>query len=333
MTVIRKFFMVAVLFSLVCSASLAAQGGLLSRGKLQKHASTLYRTLAAGIFGFATFCGAQVCLPQALAAAEQVNNQRIEQTAEVRQDAEENAGEVHDRDYVQEILTTTQAFDSQWPYNPLINHAVKDLWLASYYGSLEEIKSLVGQHQYDTYYIGDDRYALLEAMDYAIIGGHLDVVKYLHTQDVMGAPIGQQGGDYLRLAAKHQRWEIMHFLGNNGASFKGAIKYAAETQSETVLFHLLTAGADNNYLNSMNSIMRVKARDGELKAVKFLHTYGADDLNGAMIEAASGRELDVIKYLRVEGADALNEALVKTVGYASIEGVGQGYRDFRFSNR
>ena len=315
MFVQRQIFTVVGMFlliSLVCSVSTDAKGGLPTRlsSKLHGHVSTLSRSFVAGVFTLATLCSGQVCLPQAMAAAEQASSKSIVQNAEVGQVSPKVVKEARHKDlgYEREISTRLGNFGDEATDEAI--DSTEELWLASYYGDLAKVKMLDSKFPYDDpneypLYEGEELVPILdEALTYAVIGGHLDVVGYLVAKGIPHSSFD------LRLAVKHQHWDIVLFLAASGVRLDYAIEYAADIQSETALRHLRAAGADVKHLNRA---MKHAAQSRKLDAVKFLHTHGADDLNKAMFVAADMGDFSIVKYLREQGADDINEALLHAV--------------------
>lgn len=213
------------------------------------------------------------------------------------------------------------------------NHRL--LWLMSYYGDVGSVQhvsqNLLGNNPRQT------SYALHIAMDYAIRGGHLNVVKYLHTQESWSE---KALSHFLLEAARNAHWETMRYLVDRGAKLYSADDYEADIQSEVANFRedfeellyligdsvdtrnetalqlLRAAGAEVSYFNF---IMEGEAEDGDLDGVKLLHTAGADDLNRALLAAVDNVEyeagvddiLEIAEFLIAKGADDIVGAMRK----------------------
>ena len=300
MLVKSKIFKVVGLFlliSLVCSVSTNAQGGLAARlsSKISGHVSTLSRSFAVGIFTLAALCNGQVCLPQAMAAAEQASRDSIVQNTDkgqvstkvVREDRFKNLG------YEREISTRLGGYDKNYIGADTVS-STEELWLASFYGDLEKVKMLDSKFPYDDFdayplYEGEEAvFVLDEALMYAGIGGHLDVAKYLVAKGAKG-----------QVSTKVVREDRFKNLG-----------YEREISARL-------GGYDKNYIGvdtvSSTEELWLASYYGDLEKVKMLDSkFPYDDfdayplhegeeavfvLEEALMYAVIGGHLDVVKYL------------------------------------
>jgi ankyrin repeat protein len=143
------------------------------------------------------------------------------------------------------------------------------------------------------------------ALHYAIVGGELSVVQRLVKAgaDVYAA---------LRLAIKHERWDIARFLMSAGDTGDSALIHACEQGNMPAVAFLLEGKSDINAQVGSVTPLIVAASDGHLDVVKALLAADPPALvNGrsrsrgtALMSAARDKPL-VIQALLAAGADPL----------------------------
>jgi hypothetical protein len=134
-------------------------------------------------------------------------------------------------------------------------------------------------------------------LQYAAIGGHLDIVHLLADN---GANIHANDDAAFRKAAGHGHLEVVQYLVKRGANISEynnmAFQWAVENGHIDVAAYLLNQGADVHA--NRDYALRISARNGNLNLVAFLIDKGAIiDASDALFNAAIQGHVDIIKYL------------------------------------
>ena len=139
-----------------------------------------------------------------------------------------------------------------------------------------------------------------EAIRWASLYGHIEVVKYLVS---IGADIHANNNYAIRLASKHGHLEVVKYLVSIGADIHAdndyAIRYASEKGYLEVVKYLVSIGADIHALN--DEAIRYASLNGHLEIVKYLVSLGADihaDNDYAIRYASLNGHLEIVKYLK-----------------------------------
>jgi ankyrin repeat protein len=170
----------------------------------------------------------------------------------------------------------------------------------------------------------NDHNRINDAICYASMYGHLEVVKHLYENNKKNADITVYKNCPIRIASKNGHLGLVKYLHANGADFteynNRAICDASKNGHLEVVKYLHENGADITVCS--NYPIRIASENGNLELVKYLHTNGAnlrDNAENAMVQAIWGNNLDVVKYLHETGEFQHNVVFVAAgCGYLDI---------------
>ena len=185
-------------------------------------------------------------------------------------------------------------------------------------GQSKELKKFIKKHKHDARSLirdGKDLNTGYQALDFAILKGHIEIVKLLLKS---GANIDLQDGSAIDLAVKNGNEVIIKLLLAEGASIGGCLYNALKNhQPEIAKLFLKDHGeykADVDILDSDGfSALHLAIQDNKLNLVNFLLSNGAhlqkksNCGQTALHYAAKNLNCDMAKYLIERGADVFDQ--------------------------
>jgi len=144
-----------------------------------------------------------------------------------------------------------------------------------------------------------------DAINWALIKGHLDIVQLLIKN---GTDINALNNRAVKIASRYGQWKIVKVLIDSGADIHidndCALRYASEYGHLGVVQFLISKDANIHAENDY--ALRLASENGHLGVVQFLISKGADIHAGndyAIGWASSNQHLNIAKILISHGAD------------------------------
>ena len=155
-----------------------------------------------------------------------------------------------------------------------------------------------------------------QGLHWAIVNGHLDVVKLLCKNNF---------DDELKKACRHGQLPIVQYLAEIGANVNnGCLDFAARNGHLNVIKYLV----EQKLANVRGSSIEAAVLANSLETVKYLHSQGADlcaRSNMALQRSAEEGYLDIVEYI-VENLENVEESLT-SMGFALIMAKHNGRMD------